>query len=111
MRTPADAVGSRGAGSLASGALHELVQALVLPVDLVHRGDIVSIGQRFYRVDSVGEADDRSGFRLITLRSLETGATGAIEFRNADDAVSVLRFPAPGRRPIGPIRLAEPVEG
>jgi hypothetical protein len=68
------------------------IQALTIPVELVDRGDVVAIGQRFYRVDAVAQMHLRE-FPLIVLRSLETAARAAIEFRNSDALVSVLRFP------------------
>jgi hypothetical protein len=69
------------------------MQALMLPVEHIERGDVVAVGQRFYRVDSVVQAHDRFGFALIVLRSLETGGYAAIEFRNSAAPISVLRFP------------------
>jgi hypothetical protein len=79
------------------------LQALTLPVELVDRGDVIAVGQRFYRVDSVVQPHDRFEFPLIVLRSLETGGQAAIEFRNSDTPISVLRFPTPPRwsRPDG----------
>lgn len=68
------------------------LQALTVPVELVDRGDVLAIGQRFYRVDAVAQMHARE-FPLIVLRSLETAARAAIEFRNSDALVSVLRFP------------------
>ena len=88
-----DGVGDVGDRSLEPMIVWGSMQALTLPVELVTRGDVVAVGQRFYRVDSVVHTEDRFGFPLIVLRSLETGARAAIEFRNADAPVSVLRFP------------------
>jgi hypothetical protein len=68
------------------------LQALTVPVELVDRGDVVAIGQRFYRVDAVAQVHARE-FPLLVLRSLETAARAAIEFRNSEALVSVLRFP------------------
>jgi hypothetical protein len=70
------------------------MRALTLPLEYVRQGDVVAVAQRFYRVDSVVQTNDRFGFPLLVLRSLETGASAAIEFRNTDAPVSVLRFPA-----------------
>jgi hypothetical protein len=70
------------------------VRALTLPVELVDRGDVVAIGQRFYCVDSVVQTHARLEFPLIVLRSIETAARAAIEFRNAEALISVLRLPS-----------------
>jgi hypothetical protein len=72
---------------------NEALQALTLPASLVACGDVVAVGQRFYGVDANVSAEDRFGFPLMTLRNLETGTSAAIEFRNGDAPVSVLRFP------------------
>jgi hypothetical protein len=86
--------GSESAGTCRPPAKEEgSMQALTLPVELIDRGDVVAVGQRFYRVDSVVQPRDRFGFALIVLRSLETGSYAAIEFRNSAAAISVLRFP------------------
>jgi hypothetical protein len=69
------------------------IHALTVPVEQVDRGDVVAIGRRFYRVDSVVATPSRSEFPLIVIRSLETAALAAIEFRNLDALVSVLRLP------------------
>jgi hypothetical protein len=55
-------------------------------------GDVVAVGQRFFRVNETVSPQDRFGFPLLTLRNLETGTSAAIEFRNRDAPVSVLRF-------------------
>ena len=70
-----------------------MIHALTLPVEEVDRGDVVAIGRRFYRVDSVVTTPSRNEFPLIVLRSLETAALAAIEFRDTDALVSVLRLP------------------
>ena len=70
------------------------IHALTVSVDLVDRGDVVAIGQRFYRVETVVEAHSRCEFPLIVLRSLETAARAAIEFRDPDSLVPVLRLPS-----------------
>jgi hypothetical protein len=69
------------------------IQALTVPVELVDRGDVIAIGHRFYRVDGIPQTHPRLEFPLIVLRSLETAAHAAIEFRNSDALVSILRFP------------------
>jgi hypothetical protein len=68
------------------------LQALTIPVERVDRGDVVAVGQRFYGVDSVVQTNHRFGFPLIALRSLESGARAAIEFRNSGSLVSILRL-------------------
>jgi hypothetical protein len=70
----------------------EAMHALTVGVERVDRGDVVAVGQLFYCVDSVVPTRERFGFALIVLRNLESGACSAIEFRNPDAMISVLRF-------------------
>jgi hypothetical protein len=92
-RSPSERWGSESAPTRRPLLKEEVsIQALTVPVELVDRGDVLAIGQRFYRVDAVAQMHARE-FPLIVLRSLETAARAAIEFRNSDALVSVLRFP------------------
>ncbi len=79
------------AGAGLEPAPRDGLRAITLPAEWVERGDVVAVGRRFYGVDSVVRGDARFEFLLIVLRNLETGARAAIEFRNPDVPLSVLR--------------------
>jgi len=79
-------------GALSAVPQQEAMHARTVAVERVGRGDVVAVGQVFYCVDSVVPMHERFGFALIVLRNLESGACAAIEFRNPDARISVLRF-------------------